>query len=91
MIRPYKADCFLCKVRRETYGRTEDLNSSPFTRMRKIGSFALYKMTTGQVDNSAFMTEPEIKCLFVRDTATINPALNERPEKQLTSQTQHLT
>ena len=91
MIRPYKVDCFLCKVRRETYGRTEDLNSSPFTRMQKIVSFALYKITAGQADISAFMTEPEFKCQSVRDTAAINPALYERPEKQLTIQTQHPT
>ena len=91
MIRPYTTDCFLCKVRRETYERTKDLNISPFTRMRKIGSFVLYKITTGQADISTFMTEQETKCLAVCDTAAIHPALYDRPEKQLMIQTQHPT
>jgi hypothetical protein len=49
--------------------------------MQKIGFFALYKITKGEADISALLTEQEVKCLAVRDTATINPALYERQEK----------
>jgi hypothetical protein len=89
VIRPYKAECFLCRVRRGTYvyEQTEDLNTSPFTRMQRIGSFALYNVTTGQADISAFMTEQEIKYLSLCGTATITPTLYGRPEEKLTIQT----
>jgi len=73
------------------YEQTEDLNISPFTRMQKIRSFALYNITTGQEDISAFMAEQGIKCLSICGTATINLTLYGRPEEQLTIQTQHLT
>jgi len=75
-------------TQRETYERTED---SPFIRMQNVGSFALYKITTGQEDISAFVPEQEIKCLAVCDTATICTASYERPEKQLAVETQHPT
>jgi len=74
VIRPYTADCFLCKVRRETYERTEDL---PFIRIQEVGSFALCKITTGQANIFASVTEQEIKYLAVCDTAAIYPALYE--------------